>query len=97
MSQYPVRVGPATDDERFLEADVIVWFDEPTDLPASEELAGVPAHQRFAADLPDADPGSYPGIYGVRSMQLAVPAFASLLWNRPPSGYVKATALAEVA
>jgi GNAT superfamily N-acetyltransferase len=77
MSQYPVRVGPATDGERFLETDTIVWFDEPTGLPASEELGGVPANQRFAAELPDADPGSYPGIYGVRPMQLAVPASGS--------------------
>ncbi len=77
MSEYPIRVGPATDGERFRETDAIVWFDEPSDLPASEELVGVPAHQRFAADLPDADPGSYPGIYGVRPMQLAVPTCGS--------------------
>lgn len=77
MSESPVRVGPATDGERFLETDAIVWFDEPSDLPAAEELVGVPGHQRFAADLPDADPRSYPGIYGVRPMQLAVPACGS--------------------
>ncbi|HEX6151472.1 GNAT family N-acetyltransferase [Nocardioides sp.] len=74
MSEYPIRVDRASDDERFLATDDIVWFGEPSTLPASEELIGVPADQRFAADLPDADPGSYPGIYGVRPMQLAVPA-----------------------
>ncbi|MGH3347723.1 MAG: GNAT family N-acetyltransferase [Nocardioides sp.] len=74
MSESPIRVDRATDDERFLATDDIVWFGEPSVLPASEELVGVPADQRFAADLPDADPRSYAGIYGVRPMQLAVPA-----------------------
>jgi GNAT superfamily N-acetyltransferase len=73
MSESPIQVDRATDDERFLETDNIVWFDEPSVLPASEELIGVPADQRFAADVAGADPGSYAGIYGVRPMQLALP------------------------
>lgn len=79
MSEYPIRVDRATDDERFLETDAIVWFDEPSHRPAAEELVGVPADQRFAADLLDADRGSYAGIYGVRPMQLSVPGGGPLV------------------
>ena len=73
MSESPIHVDRATDDERFLETDNIVWFDEPSTEPAAEELVGVPAEHRFAADVAGADPGSYAGIYGVRPMQLALP------------------------
>ena len=70
-----LRVDRATDDDRYLETDHLVWFDEVGgSLSTSEQLLGVPADQRFAVDLPEADPGSYAGIYGVRPLQLAVPA-----------------------
>ncbi|QBR93921.1 GNAT family N-acetyltransferase [Nocardioides euryhalodurans] len=73
MTTSDVRVDRATDDERYLATDEVVWFDEPGSLPAADELAGVPADQRFAAEVPDADPATYAGIYGVRPLQLAVP------------------------
>jgi predicted acetyltransferase len=68
-----IRVERALDDARYLATDHIVWFDEPSSLPPAEELLGVPRDQRFAADVEDADRGSYAGIYGVRPLQLAVP------------------------
>ena len=75
MATSHVRVDRATDDERYLATDHIVWFDEVGgSLSTSEQLLGVPADQRFAAEVPDADPASYAGIYGVRPLQLAVPA-----------------------
>lgn len=76
MSTSEVRVARADDDARYLATDHVVWFDEPDPRPVEEQLVGVPADQRFAADLvdsTDADPTSYPGIYGVRPLQLAVP------------------------
>ena len=73
MPQNPaVTVDRAADDARFLATDHLVWFDEEDDLSVAEQLLGVP--QRFASDLPGSAPDTYPGIYGVRPMQLAVPA-----------------------
>ncbi len=74
MSEPAVRVDHATDVERFLATDHLVWFDEPEDLPAEEQLMGVPPEQRFAADIEGAATDTYPGIYGVRPMQLSLPA-----------------------
>jgi GNAT superfamily N-acetyltransferase len=69
-----VRVGRATDAERYLATDHLVWFDEEPDLPTPDQLLGVPPDQRFAADVDGAAADSYPGIYGVRPLQLALPA-----------------------
>jgi GNAT superfamily N-acetyltransferase len=71
-----VHVDHAEDHARFLATDHLVWFDEVLDLPVSEQLVGVPADQRFAADMEGAATDTYPGIYGVRPLQLAVPAQA---------------------
>lgn len=75
MSEPDVTVAHADDFARFLATDHLVWFDKPDpDLSTDEELVGVPPAQRFAADRPGSAPGTYLGIYGVRPMELAVPA-----------------------
>ncbi|MGZ5399948.1 MAG: GNAT family N-acetyltransferase, partial [Nocardioides sp.] len=73
-SESDVTVAHAADDERFLATDHLVWFDEPDSRPTQEQLVGVPPGQRFGADRSGSDPGTYPGIYGVRPMQLSLPA-----------------------
>lgn len=80
MPEPFVTVDRAADDERYLATDKLVWFDEPGDLPTEAQLLGVPPEQRFAADSADADPGTYPGIYGVRPMQLSVPVGSGGGW-----------------
>ena len=76
MPEPDVHVDHADDHARFLATDHLVWFDEPDDRTVDEQLAGVPPGQRFAADRPGSATDSYPGIYGVRPMQLSVPATA---------------------
>lgn len=73
MPHPEIRVDRATDDERYLGTDQIVWFEELASASTADQLLAVPADQRFAAQLDDAEPGPYPGIYGVCPMQLAVP------------------------
>ena len=74
------RVDRATDPERFLASDKLVWFDTLSQDPVDLQLLGVPEDQRFAAEVVGddssdggGDPATYPGIYGVRPMQLSVP------------------------
>ncbi|WP_432478794.1 GNAT family N-acetyltransferase [Nocardioides sp. GXQ0305] len=74
MSESDVQVALATDHERFVATDALVWFEEPDELPVAEQMVGVPPEQRFAADRPGSAPDTFPGIYGVRPMQLSVPA-----------------------
>jgi predicted acetyltransferase len=70
-----IRVDRATDADRYLASDKLIWFDTPGEEPVELQLRGVPADQRFAAEIvgSDVDPSTYPGIYGVRPMQLSVP------------------------
>ena len=70
-----IRVDRATDDERYLASDKLVWFDSPGTDPLDIQLRGVPEDQRFAAEVvgSEVDPTTYAGIYGVRPMQLAIP------------------------
>ncbi|HEX4686076.1 MAG TPA: GNAT family N-acetyltransferase [Nocardioides sp.] len=70
-----IRVERATDAERFLASDKLVWFDSPGTDPLDVQLRGVPEDQRFAADVvgSEVDPQTYAGIYAVRPMQLSVP------------------------
>jgi GNAT superfamily N-acetyltransferase len=79
----PVVVDRATDDERFLATDLLVWFDEPESLPTATQLEGVPPEQRFAADPADGsgDPTTHAGIYGVRPMQVSVPYAGGGRWQ----------------
>jgi GNAT superfamily N-acetyltransferase len=69
-----IRVEHATDAARYLASDKLVWFDSASDSDEIQ-LRGVPEDQRFAAEMvgSDVDPATYPGIYGVRPMQLSVP------------------------
>ena len=74
--QHPeIRVERATDDARYLATDKLVWFDSVSSDPLDLQLRGVPADQRFYAEVvgSEVDPATYPGIYGVRPMELSVP------------------------
>lgn len=75
MADLEIRVERATDAERYLATDKLVWFDRPGSEPVDVLLRGVPEEQRFAALLPaaDVDSATYPGVYGVRPMELGVP------------------------
>lgn len=72
-----IRVGPATDRERFMRTDTVVWFQEVLPAPVETQLLGLPADQRFAAEADGpTDPSTYPGVYGVYPLELAVPGGA---------------------
>jgi GNAT superfamily N-acetyltransferase len=78
MADTEYRVDRATDPQRYLMSDRLVWFDSTGEDPIEVQLRGVPEDQRFAAEAVGADPAlldptTYPGIYGVRPMQLSVP------------------------
>ncbi len=73
MTAELVRVDRATDAQRYLATDQTVWFAEVLPTPAEELLDGLPPEHRFAASLDGADPRTYPGIYGVFPLTLAVP------------------------
>lgn len=70
-----IRVERATDAARYLAADKLIWFDSPGSDPLEVQVQGVPEDQRFAAEIvgSEVDPATYPGIYGVRPMDLSVP------------------------
>lgn len=77
MTDDRIRVGPAADADRFLATDHTVWFAEVPAAPTEVQLVGLAETERFAADVPDSDPGTYPGIYGVFPLTLAVPGAAA--------------------
>ena len=83
-----IRVDRATDPDRYLASDKLVWFDHVPDEPTELQLLGVPADQRFVAEEvgSDVDPGTYAGIYGVRPMQLSVPDGAGAGHSVPVAG-----------
>jgi GNAT superfamily N-acetyltransferase len=86
MNQNRIRVGRATDAERFLLSDQTVWFREPLGAPVEEQLIGLPEEQRFAADVDGSDPATYPGIYGVFPLTLSVPGPGSGARQVPCAG-----------
>jgi len=78
MADVEYHVTRATDPQRYLASDKLIWFDSLSQDPLELQLLGVPADQRFVAevtggDVHEGDPATYPGIYGVRPMQLSVP------------------------
>jgi GNAT superfamily N-acetyltransferase len=68
-----IRIVPATDADRYRATDDTVWFQEVLPQPTDLLLTGLPADQRFAAEIDGADDATYPGIYGVYPLRLAVP------------------------
>lgn len=76
-----ISVVRASDAERYLQMDQLVWFDEVPTAPTEELVRSVPEDQRFAAEVD----GEYVGIYGVRPMEIALPGggllpVAGLTW-----------------
>jgi GNAT superfamily N-acetyltransferase len=86
MNDSPIRVDRATDAERFLATDQTVWFQEVSVAPTEQQLLGIAADQRFAAELEGADPTTYPGVYGVYPMTLMVPGADAGLARVPCAG-----------
>ena len=70
-----ISVVRATDAERYLNLDRVVWFEESWTASLDKKLMGVPEDQRFAAEID----GEYVGLYGVRPMELALPGGAMLV------------------
>lgn len=77
MTENHIHVGRASNAERFMATDHVVWFQEIPAASAEEQLIGLAEEHRFAAELPGSDPGSYPGIYGVFPMTLSIPGSES--------------------
>ncbi len=74
MTDHPIRVGRATDPDRFLATDQLVWFAEVSAASVNEQMLGLEEDQRFAAELDGTQQQStYSGIYGVFPMALSVP------------------------
>lgn len=73
MTENQIRVGRATDPERFLATDHTVWFAEVSAAATAEQLIGLPEERRFAADVDGSDPGTYAGVYGVFPLRLSIP------------------------
>ncbi|MFC6343661.1 GNAT family N-acetyltransferase, partial [Nocardioides hankookensis] len=81
-----LRVGLASDADRYLATDQTVWFAEVLSASTEEQLLGLPVDQRFAVDVDGADPATYPGIYGVFPMTLAIPGAADAPRQVPCAG-----------
>ena len=86
MDTQAITVGPAPDHETFLRTDQTVWFGEVGRETPEQQLLGVPAGFRYAAQVDGADPATYPGIYGVRPMTLSVPGTGDEVRRVPCAG-----------
>jgi GNAT superfamily N-acetyltransferase len=86
MTENRIRIGRATDAERFLATDHTVWFGEVPAVPAEEQLIGLAEEQRFAAEVDGSDPGTYPGIYGVFPLTLSIPGPGAGVRQAPCAG-----------
>jgi GNAT superfamily N-acetyltransferase len=86
MTKNSIRVGLATDAERYLATDQTVWFQEMLAAPVEEQLMGLPEEQRFAADIEGSDPRTYAGVYGVFPLTLAIPGPDAGLRQVPCAG-----------
>jgi ribosomal protein S18 acetylase RimI-like enzyme len=73
MTKNQIRVGRATDADRFLATDHTVWFAEVPSASTEEQLIGLGEDQRFAAEIDGADSATYPGVYGVFPLTLSIP------------------------
>ena len=73
MTESRIRVGRATDADRYLATDHTVWFAEVPSATSEQQLVGLVEEQRFAADVDGSDPHTYPGVYGVFPLTLAIP------------------------
>lgn len=73
MTENRIRVGRASDAERYLATDHAVWFVEVPAASTEEQLIGIPEELRFAADVDGCDPLTYAGIYGVFPLTLSIP------------------------
>jgi GNAT superfamily N-acetyltransferase len=70
-----IRVERATDAERFLATDHLVWFGNSEGDSLEAQVRDVPEDQRWYAEVvgSEVDQATYPAVYGVRWMQLSVP------------------------
>ena len=57
MADVEYRVDRASDPQRFLDSDKLVWFDALSRDALEAQLVGVPEDQRFAAEVVDGDRG----------------------------------------
>ena len=86
MTENPIRVGRASDAERFMATDRTVWFAEAFAAPAEEQMVGLAEEHRFAADVDGSDPGTYAGVYGVYPLTLSIPGPGAGVRQVPCSG-----------
>ncbi len=86
MTQDRIRVGTAGDAERFLATDHTVWFTEVPAATTELQLFGLAPEHRYAAEIDGAEPATYPGIYGVFPMTLAISAPSGGLRQVPSAG-----------
>lgn len=86
MTESPIRVGRATDTDRYLATDQMVWFQGISAAPIDRQLTGLAEEHRFAAEIDGSDATAYPGIYGVFPMTLLVPGPAAALRRVPCAG-----------
>jgi hypothetical protein len=55
MSESPIRVGRATDTDRYLATDQMVWFQGISAAPIDRQLTGLAEEHRFAAEIEGSD------------------------------------------